>query len=624
MAKYAKAQCVAFHVRPGTKEVHGTEIYLGKDKATDDIDNRCAFMISAIQKAYDMVKSNTPKPQKVSRSVNNSVDSDPVLKIFMAPEFYFRGSEGGYPVELISEIIPKLRKETDQEKYKHWLFVFGTAIGYNKLPDEVFVPIKAAAKDGSGFDVITVHLPHADWENATCDEYATAVITDLESGGGDDILMTLSRDAGFKTNDQVHFSLDPNTPTKFTLKAAGPHPKATKRPSITVEEKRQHTCPTCGHPYFVSSHFTCLSCKHTHRSMNIGSHVHAASKARTATVTKIERQTEDNYKITLNVKDGYEVGNYVLIKRESTKKGVTEIQNAALVRKGGPDSSGAGLREVIVYKEFVSHIDYIGPLYGKGDAFNHPTTGREIMIHGESRLVIATWGSQHTAGHLGADPNVPGTTLTYTDSKGTQQTQEISEINKSGYGGGSVFTIDEIAFGLEVCLDHAKERLRKFYANAAKSGDPKIQIQLIPSWGMSITGSSVCCVKDGIVYNVDGARSDSKVVTSEAKYACSNHPLTKSDTPDKCSLCGLYYCEDHYKTTKKVFANATDKCSLCAKPLTYYEPTFELITTKSDALAGPTRVYMMSLTRSWSDYFENKGNIVVYPVLAIPAAETVP
>jgi hypothetical protein len=76
----------------------------------------------------------------------------------------------------------------------------------------------------------------------------------------------------------------------------------------------------------------------------------------------------------------------------------------------------------------------------------------------------------------------------------TQGSHDVGSLNKStsmkeystasygGLQGGSVFKIDNILFGMEICLDHANKRL----INGQKKGDPKIQIQLIPSAGMSI------------------------------------------------------------------------------------------------------------------------------------------
>ncbi len=67
--------------------------------------------------------------------------------------------------------------------------------------------------------------------------------------------------------------------------------------------------------------------------------------------------------------------------------------------------------------------------------------------------------------------------------------------------GGAIFTIDGITFGLEICLDHDEGRLKD---SPPQPGEPLIQVQLIPSCGMSIQPRSVVAIKDGLVFNVDG------------------------------------------------------------------------------------------------------------------------
>lgn len=47
--------------------------------------------------------------------------------------------------------------------------------------------------------------------------------------------------------------------------------------------------------------------------------------------------------------------------------------------------------------------------------------------------------------------------------------------------------------------------------NFSEAGDPKIQIHLIPSWGMSIDNGKIACIAKGLVFNVDGSRSDSEL-----------------------------------------------------------------------------------------------------------------
>lgn len=111
------------------------------------------------------------------------------------------------------------------------------------------------------------------------------------------------------------------------------------------------------------------------------------------------------------------------------------------------------------------------------------------------------------------------------DGSGVAQTVKTTETTESGLGGGSIFTMDEITFGLEVCLDHAEEKLKKYYDKGqAPGGERKPQIQLIPSCGMSINAGA--CVTN-LVFNVDarGYRA------SNDSGATLLTPLTPTKTP---------------------------------------------------------------------------------------------
>jgi hypothetical protein len=103
-----------------------------------------------------------------------------------------------------------------------------------------------------------------------------------------------------------------------------------------------------------------------------------------------------------------------------------------------------------------------------------------------------------------------------------------SEINLNGLGGGCVFMMDGLTFGLEVCLDHAKDRLYNFYTGTNKrAGDPKVQVQLIPSYGMSFAlsaaGREVTALPNGLVFNVDGQRIESIARFWDNTYSCDVH-----------------------------------------------------------------------------------------------------
>ena len=125
-SRYRKAICIAFH------------IYCNYDKANNRVHaespkNINYYCTSANDKT-DMIAKCTQlwKGIEAARSAIGSklvADDDKTLKIFMAPEFYFRGKNGAYSPDVVAEIIPEMRRlGTASANYKDWLFVFGTAI----------------------------------------------------------------------------------------------------------------------------------------------------------------------------------------------------------------------------------------------------------------------------------------------------------------------------------------------------------------------------------------------------------------------------------------------------------------------------------------------------------------
>jgi hypothetical protein len=180
-----------------------------------------------------------------------------------------------------------------------------------------------------------------------------------------------------------------------------------------------------------------------------------------------------------------------------------------------------GLRHVAIYKEKISPIDFAN---AATDWHAADASQRKITIHNTAdRAVLPTAGADDLGG---ASPNLTG-----------------SEINKSGIGGGVVFTMDDVTFGLEVCLDHGKNRLANFYAGPATAGDPKVQVHLIPSWGMSIGAGAICCPPDGAVFNVDGQRCDSVARLYDGTWGCDAHPAQTGANGEVCTVDTLgFYC----------------------------------------------------------------------------------
>jgi hypothetical protein len=61
------------------------------------------------------------------------------LKIFMLPEFFFRGTKGAYSMDVASSLSEKLRDLVKSPRFKDWLFVFGTTMGYSEMKQDQVV-----------------------------------------------------------------------------------------------------------------------------------------------------------------------------------------------------------------------------------------------------------------------------------------------------------------------------------------------------------------------------------------------------------------------------------------------------------------------------------------------------
>ena len=102
------------------------QCYLGLDDTALDVERRLNIMSNAVDRAYDVSDPN-----------------DDTLKIFLAPEFYFRGQNGAYEFTFTNEeeeddrdgcsdichILKGLESMVAQKRFDNWLFLFGTVIG---------------------------------------------------------------------------------------------------------------------------------------------------------------------------------------------------------------------------------------------------------------------------------------------------------------------------------------------------------------------------------------------------------------------------------------------------------------------------------------------------------------
>lgn len=151
-SKYAKVQGIGFQIYTGGaparlpdgrknpecvgRNAYGQkrsvlQCYIGHDDPIEDVNRRLEIMREAVDRAHQLA------------------DPDPnTLKVFIAPEFYWRGIDGAYSFvydddddELnlcgpICELLKGLEQIVAQQKFEDWLFVMGTVIAAETLPTE--------------------------------------------------------------------------------------------------------------------------------------------------------------------------------------------------------------------------------------------------------------------------------------------------------------------------------------------------------------------------------------------------------------------------------------------------------------------------------------------------------
>lgn len=217
-----------------------------------------------------------------------------------------------------------------------------------------------------------------------------------------------------------------------------------------------------------------------------------------------------------------------------------EIVNIALVRKGGvkisvkygvndknklrPDDS------LIVYKEYVSAIDFLGQHFGDTNAFyGNPGTAGKANVSGSEKTLRPTSGARPTNLVTNLDvPNIHGQKRVwqpsvklrafilskYNKGKITDKERDrlfnmlvpytISEESKTGLGGGTNFKMGGFSFVLEICLDHLQRR-------ALSSVNQLVDIHVVSSCGMS---PKYALVKvGGYHFLVDGIAHDAGCVS---------------------------------------------------------------------------------------------------------------
>lgn len=221
--RYTSALCL------GWKVTTAWDTFRGDPDDRKDMEAQAARMIRAIQAA--------------ARQVDPAHQSDgEMLKIFMAPEFYFRGSNGAYDFDDVNglkgqkSLVDILRAEIDKADYKNWLFVLGTVIVAAKtVHSECSV---ASCKAGLKFEVDQV----TGKSKASCLGGASHVVVEKVQGATVDNVALIVKEKFVHAVEKElisnkDFNARPGTDYEVTVRSEPLRPIADKNPNGFKDER---------------------------------------------------------------------------------------------------------------------------------------------------------------------------------------------------------------------------------------------------------------------------------------------------------------------------------------------------------------------------------------------------
>lgn len=531
---YKQVQFVGLHATPtGTNRTTGNlatlATYKGEPDDEQDMLARCEIMKAAMAAA------------EANRA---QVPLDPnVLKVFMAPEFFFRGQGGGYPLDLIERIPATLVEEARQAKYADWIFVYGTAIGYLKHGDAPPVRFSLTITQAPAGNPQTVRVTAGTSVSGSKPDVCERIPPGRVAPGQWQLDQNGIR-SGIRIARPVPSSTDYELELVAGVPAVVPGAVELVAP-LTFSLEIVHVA---GNVVRVKEGAGLSGAKvgicarvPADRKPIVQWRLHQDGNA--ACIDRAVRLSATEYE--LHLASGSPTLNQGPVDLEEPP--TTEIFNVAFVQRGGP--SPGGQRDLLVYKDYLSAIDFFGRQHK--DVLNHfyNSDGEHVAdIHGTERFLMPMMGS------------VDG----FSVDRNSIAKNAISEQNDSGLGGGSLFTMAGVNFGLEVCLDHRMGRLWTYGQNST-TGDCVPQIHLIPSWGMSIGEGPVYAVTDGLAFNVDGQvsqRPDASVFGGSNRCPDHAHQSTLISTPGRATC-----SQPHAKCTRhRHMQTAAGPCIRCGNP----------------------------------------------------------
>jgi hypothetical protein len=111
------------------------QCYIGNDDAEQDVQSRLAIMRDAVEQAYHL---------SGGQIMADMGPSPEILKIFIAPEFFWRGHDGAYVFDdeapgdtsicgPVCQILKELEEIVADKRFEDWLFLFGSIIAVEPI-----------------------------------------------------------------------------------------------------------------------------------------------------------------------------------------------------------------------------------------------------------------------------------------------------------------------------------------------------------------------------------------------------------------------------------------------------------------------------------------------------------
>ncbi|MEM7584451.1 MAG: hypothetical protein AAF560_13770 [Acidobacteriota bacterium] len=481
-----KVQCVGYAINTGPRRSQlGKQEYLGLEDTAKDVEARIALVKAALDKA----------------AAASNIDAS-ATKVFVIPEFFFRGRNGGYDLETImgfgspggaggQGLIGGLQELIKDDKWSKWIFVFGSTVGFScaSKEKEVLVgdikisfckPVNEAETKAQGKTV-----------------YAgdTARVKKLVSSEGLTLEETL-RLLALRSRLVDAFMKDG---------ALKNHPERDELARKTAEN-------LVGHKSVADI------------AKPLASEVAASVNESLAKVDTKEKYLE----LLAGFKAKY--GEELKWEAAADDKQPLEAYNITLVQEGGFGEVGEAHRKArIVIKRYKSGIDFIKRGELKESVYAAPADvlidlaeGKDgVVEHLDPWLLIKDDGSVNTAAvkKLEADT-----------SAGYTHTSE-QPLDPLG-----IVQLGNLHIALDVCLDHWREVakktihafnhvemapvLDKVLSRKARalmqSVDSGVDLHVVPSCGMSIVPEGVVAKEGGWVFNCDGLNGE-KLSLSGAK-----------------------------------------------------------------------------------------------------------